>query len=79
MKIEQEYRRCGAWPHGMMPRAKLFGRCKARNGIAPFDRLVDPVMSQPPYSQARRVSWILDSCSAHRTPGCVCPFIRKQP
>jgi hypothetical protein len=63
MKIEHEYRRCGAWAYLAawdVHRAQLFGRCEARNGIAPFDRLVDQVMSQPPYRQARRVFWILD-------------------
>jgi len=51
MKIEHAYRRCGAWAYLAawdVHRAQLFGRCEARNGIAPFDRLVDQVMSQPP-------------------------------
>jgi hypothetical protein len=37
--------------------AKVFGRCEATTGIAPFERLVDQVMSQPPYDTARRVFW----------------------
>lgn len=82
MKIEHEYRRCGAWAYLAawdVHRAQLFGRCEARNGIAPFDRLVDQVMSQPPYRQARRVFWILDNGSAHRTPGCVSRWKSKYP
>lgn len=36
-------------------RAKVFGRCEATTGIAPFARLVDQVMSQPPYNEAQGV------------------------
>ena len=35
--------------------ARVFGRCEVKNGIAPFDRLVEQVMSRPPYNEARRV------------------------
>ena len=31
-----------------------------------FDRLVEQVMTRPPYNDARRVFWIVDNCSAHR-------------
>ena len=82
MKIEHAYRRWGAGAYLAawdVHRAQLFGRCEARNGIAPFDRLVDQVMSQPPYRQARRVFWILDNGSAHRTPGCVSRWKSKYP
>ena len=41
------------------------GRCETKNGIGPFDRLVE-VMTRPPYNDARRVFWIVDNCSAHR-------------
>ena len=47
-------------------RARVFGRCEARSGIAPFDRLVEQVMTRPPYDEARRVFWIVDNGSAHR-------------
>ena len=47
-------------------RAKLFGRCEPKTGIVPFDLLVDQVMMSPPYSEARRVFWILDNGSSHR-------------
>ena len=47
-------------------RAKLFGRCEAKTGIAPFDRLVAQVMAQEPYRSARCVFWIVDNGSSHR-------------
>ena len=47
-------------------RAKVFGRFEATTGIAPFERLVDQVMTQPPYVNARRVFWIMESGSSHR-------------
>ena len=46
--------------------ARIFGRCESNNGIAPFGRLVEQVMTRPPYNDARRVFWIVDNCSAHR-------------
>jgi hypothetical protein len=69
MKVEHEYTRCGAWAYIAaldVHRAKLFGRCEKKSGIAPFDRLVAQVMTQPPYAKARRVFWIVDNGSAHR-------------
>ena len=71
MKIEHEYKRLGAWAYLAaldVHRAKLFGRCEPKNGIASFDRLVDQVMRQPPYRRARRVFWIVDNGSAQRGP-----------
>jgi hypothetical protein len=71
MKIEHEYKRLGAWAYLAaldVHRAKLFGRCETKTGIAAFDRLVDQVMTQWPYRQARRVFWIVDNGSAHRGP-----------
>src|SRR5437667_6113421 len=47
-------------------RAKVFGRCEKKTGIAPVDRLIGEVMSREPYQSARRVFWIMDNCSAHR-------------
>lgn len=74
MKVEHEYKRCGAWAYIAaldVHRAKLFGRCEHKTGIAPFDRLVAQVMAQPPYSDARRVFWIVDNGSSHRGPASV--------
>lgn len=69
MQVEHEYHRCGAWTYLAaldVHHARVFGRCEVKNGIAPFDRLVDQVMTRPPYNDARRVFWIVDNCSAHR-------------
>jgi hypothetical protein len=69
MRVEHEYTRCGAWAYiaGLdVHHARIFGRCEAKNGIDPFDRLVEQVMTRPPYNDARRVFWIVDNCSAHR-------------
>jgi hypothetical protein len=69
MKVEHEYERCGAWAYLAawdVFRAKIFGRCESTTGLEPFARLVDQVMSQPPYRDARRVFWIADNGSSHR-------------
>lgn len=71
MKIEHEYKRLGAWVYLAaldVHRMKLFGRCEHKNGIASFGRLVDQVMTQPPYRDARKVFWIVDNGSSHRGP-----------
>ncbi|MGB0095958.1 MAG: hypothetical protein WBP81_25895 [Solirubrobacteraceae bacterium] len=47
-------------------RAKLFDRCAAKDGIVPFDQLVDQFMSTEPYNKARRVFVSVDNGSAHR-------------
>jgi len=68
-RVEHEYVRCGAWAYLAaldVHRARVWGRCEARNGIAAFDRLVEQVMTRPPYDEARRVFWIVDNGSAHR-------------
>lgn len=49
-----------------MHRAKEFGHCEKKNGIAPVNRLIEKVMSREPYTPARRVFWVMDNCSAHR-------------
>jgi hypothetical protein len=69
MRVEHEYARSGAWAYLAaldVHRAKVFGRCEETTGIAPFERLVDQVMGQPPYNNARRVFWIMDNGSSHR-------------
>ena len=68
-RVEHEYIRCGAWAYLAaldVHQARVFGRCEARSGIAPFDRLVEQVMTRSPYAEARRVFWIVDNGSAHR-------------
>ena len=82
MRIEHEYRRRGAWAYIAaldVRRAKLFGRCERKTGIAPFDRLVAQVMTRPPYSEARRVFWIMDNGSSHRGAACVKRLMEKYP
>ena len=69
MRVEHEYWRTGAWTYLAawdVHRAKLFGRCEAKNGIAPVDRLIGEVMEQEPYKSAQRVFWVMDNCSVHR-------------
>lgn len=69
MRIEHEYFRTGAWTYLAawdVRRARVFGQCEPKSGIAPVDRLVSEVMNQEPYKSARRVFWIMDNCSAHR-------------
>jgi hypothetical protein len=54
-------------------RAEIFDRCAAKDGIDPFDQLVDQFMSQHPYRRAQhpyrraqRVFLVIDNGSAHR-------------
>lgn len=82
MRVEHGYARGGAWAylatldvHG----AKVFGRCESTTGIAPFERLDDQVMNQPPYSQARRVYWIMDNGSSHRGEASVRRLTQAHP
>ena len=82
MRVEHEYVRCGAWAYLAVldvHRAKVFGRCERKTGIASFERLVDHVMHQPPYNQARRVFWIMDNGSSHRGARCVARLQAKYP
>jgi hypothetical protein len=51
MRVEHEYKRCGAWVYIAaldVHHARVFGRCESKNGIAPFDRLVEQVMTRLP-------------------------------
>lgn len=73
MRVEHEYQRLGAWAYFAawdVGRAKVFGRCEKKTGIAPFDRLVEQVMTQAPYRLADRVFWIVDNGSSHRGLAC---------
>jgi hypothetical protein len=68
-RVEHEYERKGAlcylaaWD---ARRAKLFDRCAAKDGIVPFDALVEQFMTVEPSSKAQRVFVIVDNGSAHR-------------
>ncbi len=82
MRVEHEYQRCGAWAYLAaldVHRAKVFGRCERKSGIAPFERLVSQVMQQAPYNHARRVFWIMDNGSSHRGARCVTRLQEKFP
>jgi hypothetical protein len=67
--VEHEYQRKGAlcylagWD---VRRARLFDRCAPKDGIKPFDELIEQFMTQEPYSKAQRVFVIVDNGSAHR-------------
>jgi len=53
MRVEHEYKRGGAWVYIAaldVHHARLFGRCESKNGIAPFDRLVEQVMTRVGFS-----------------------------
>jgi hypothetical protein len=69
LKVEHEYERKGAlcylaaWD---VRRARIFDRCAPKDGIEPFDALVDQFMAIEPYAKARRVFVIVDNGSAHR-------------
>jgi hypothetical protein len=67
--VEHEYERKGAlcylagWD---VRRAKIFDHCAPKDGIVPFDTLVEQFMTTEPYNKAQRVFVILDNGSAHR-------------
>ena len=67
--VEHEYDRQGAlcylagWD---VKHARIFDRCAPKDGIEPFDALVDQFMSTNPYRKAQRVFVIVDNGSAHR-------------
>jgi hypothetical protein len=67
--VEHEYERKGAlcylaaWD---VRRARIFDRCAPKDGIVPFDALIDQFMSAEPYRSAPRVFVIADNGSAHR-------------
>ena len=72
--VEHEYERKGALAYLAawdVHRAKVFGRCEAKTGIAPFNRLLTQIMNQAPYKDAKRVFLIIDNASAHRGDSCI--------
>ena len=82
IKVEHEYKRCGALVYLAaidVHRARLFGRCEKKSGIAPFERLIAQVMTQPPYNQARRVYLIVDNGSSHRGSTCITRLRARYP
>jgi len=82
MLLEHEYERAGALQYLAafdVHRARLFGRCEPRTGIAPFGRLVDQVMRRAPYREARRVFWVTDNGSSHRGEASVRRLAERHP
>jgi hypothetical protein len=69
LRVEHEYERRGAlcyfagWD---VRRARIFDRCAPKDGIVPFDELIEQFMSVEPYRSAPRVFVIVDNGSAHR-------------
>ena len=69
LRVEHEYERGGAlcylaaWD---VRRARIFDRCAPKDGIVPFDALIEQFMSVEPYRSAQRVFVIVDNGSAHR-------------
>jgi hypothetical protein len=73
-RTEFEYRRGSTLayltaydPHA----ARVLGRTAPTTGIAPFEQLVEQVMSSEPYASAARVFWIVDNGSSHQGPHAV--------
>jgi hypothetical protein len=69
MRVEHEYERGGALAYLVawdVYHARLFGRCEATSGIAPFGRLVEQVMASEPSASAARVFWVVGDGSSHR-------------
>jgi hypothetical protein len=82
MKVEHEYARGGAWAYLAaldVHQAHVFGRCESTTGIAPFDRLVQQVMTVAPYRDARRVFWVVDNGSSHRGARAVVRLQQQYP
>jgi hypothetical protein len=82
MRVEHEYARKGAWAYLAawdVHRARIFGRCEDKTGIAPFERLVRQVMSREPYRSAARVFWVVDNGSSHRGERCQQRLARRWP
>lgn len=70
-RVEHEYARSGALAYLAawdVHRARLFGRCERKTGIAPFERLVAQVMGKEPYRSAHRVFFVADNGPSHRGP-----------
>jgi transposase len=80
--VECEYERRGALAYLAaldVHRPRLIGRCEATSGIGPFDRLVEQVMLEAPYCDAKRVFLIVDNGSSHRGAKSVERLERRWP
>jgi len=70
--VEHEYDRQGAlcylaaWD---VKHARIFDRCAPKDGIEPFDALVEQFMSIEPYSKAQRVFLVIETMASNCTSG----------
>ena len=60
---------CATSPPGTPRHAKLFDRCEEKDGIVPFDKLVEQFMSVEPYNKARRVFVIVETVPSNYSFG----------
>lgn len=70
MRVNHEYERGGALAYLAaydVHRSKVLGRCEPPTGIVPFMNLVEQVMTTQPYTSAKRVFWVVDNSSSHRS------------
>jgi len=82
MRVNHEYDRGGALAYLAaydVGRARVFGHCSPKTGIAPFMTLVEQVMTQEPYASARRVFWIVDNGSSHRGQAAIDRLAKRFP
>jgi hypothetical protein len=49
----------------------ILGRCEARTGIEPFERLVDQILVREPYRDAERLFSIVHNGSSHRAKASI--------
>ena len=81
-RTEFEYRRGGTLAYLAsydVHAARVLGRTAPTTGIAPFEQLVEQVMSSEPYASAARVFWIVDNGSSHQGPHAVLRMRRTWP
>jgi len=82
MRVEHEYQRAGALAllAGLDVRTgHVFGSCPPTTGIDPFMALVDQILSQQPYQNAKRVFVVVDNGSDHRGKAAIKRLTRKHP
>ena len=80
--VEFEYTRAGPWPtspRGTCTTPTCSIASRSQDGIDPFGRLVEQVMSVEPYASARRVFWIVDNGSSHAGKTSIKRMQDKQP
>ncbi len=67
-RVEFEYVRGGTLAYFAaydVHRAHVIGQVAPKTGIAPFEQLVEQVMTTQPYASAKRVFWVVDNGSSH--------------